>query len=139
LNSGGSRRRLFGAPEHLDYFKLDENTDLEGIVTHGLGHHLVAVHYNMNRRNDSQDWLREGCALYLSLEYLGRNTVTCKAFAPPSRYVHEKGKEAEKTLQVGLRAYFNSLALEQGPPIDRLAMKKLFEMEDGDLAKSWSL
>lgn len=139
LNSSGSRTHLFGAPEHLDYFKLTENSDLEGVLTHGLGHHLVSVHYNMNRRGFEQDWLSEGCALYLSLEYLGRNSVTCKAFAPPSRYVHEKGKEGEKTLQVGLRAYFNQLALEKGPPLDRLAVKKLFEMEDGDLAKSWSL
>lgn len=140
LESAGMRTRLFGNPEHLDYFRVEDNSDLEGIVAHGLGHHLTLVHYNLNRRGFDQDWLAEGCALYVSLEYLGRNTVTCKAFAPEGRYVRdEKAKEGEKTLQVGLRAYYNSLALEFGPPIDRLVLKKLFEMEDGDLAKSWSL
>ncbi len=140
LESAGTRTRLFGSSEHLDYFRIEENSDLEGIVAHGLGHHLTLVHYNLNRRGFDQDWLAEGCALYVSLEYLGRNTVTCKAFAPEGRYVRdEKGKEGEKTLQVGLRAYYNSLALELGPPLDRLVLKKLFEMEDGDLAKSWSL
>jgi hypothetical protein len=64
--------------------------------------------------------------------------MTCVAYAPPSEYARKDKKEKDKTVQLGLRDYFNALALEKGLPIDKLAMKKLFEMEDADIAKSWS-
>jgi hypothetical protein len=33
---------------------------------------------------------------------------------------------------------YNAIALELGRPIDQLARKSLFELDDADLAKSWS-
>jgi hypothetical protein len=41
-------------------------------------------------------------------------------------------------MQIGLRDYYNALALERGPPIEKLALKSLFELDDADFAKSWS-
>jgi hypothetical protein len=86
----------------------------------------------------AQEWLGEAVGYYVSFEWLGRNTVTCKAFAKPTIYAHEQKKEGEKAPDTGLRDWYNALALESGPTIDRLAMKTVFEMGDADLAKSWS-
>jgi hypothetical protein len=139
LKLNGKEARRPYPPENLHYWRLAEHSDLEGMVAHNLGHDLAEAHYNGNQPNMPQDWIGEGTAFYLSLEFLGRNSVTCKAFADPGRYVHEKGKEGEKTLQLGLRDFYNSLALDSGPVVDKLALKKLAEMEDADLAKCWSM
>ena len=70
-------------------------------------------------------------------EFLGRNSVTCKEFKE-ARYVHEKKKEGERKEQMGLRDFYNALALDSGPTIDKLAIKELFSFEDADVAKAWS-
>ena len=120
----------------LDYWKYSGGNDLEAIICHGLGHSLADLHYANGR--PAPAWLEEGSAYYCSLEFLGRNTVTCMEFRE-SRYLGpDEGEEGDKEVVQGFRDWLNQMALERGPRIDRLALKTLFEMEDPDLAKSWS-
>lgn len=138
LKVAGSPRTRSLPPESVHYWKYTADSDLEGMVAHDLGHDLTALHYNLSlTRGTNQDWLFEGVGFYLSLEFLGRNSVTCKAFNE-SRYVHEKKTPGERKEQMGLRDYYNALALDFGPAIDKLAPKELFTFEDPDVAKAWS-
>jgi hypothetical protein len=139
------RRKLSGKPFHrgllpesVHTWRWDESTDLQGVIAHGLGHDLTALHYNLGiTRAAAQDWLFEGVGFYVSLEFLGRNSVTCKEFKETT-YVHEKRKEGERDAKLGLRDFYNALALDFGPPIDKLAPRELFSFEDADVAKAWS-
>lgn len=136
--AGAVTRRAF-APEYVYHWRAGDDADLEGMVAHNLGHVLANLHYDKKRFDMNQDWLAEGVALYTSLEWLGRNSVNCKAFEEPGKYASKKKQvEGEKTAQMGQRDWYNAMALEAGAAIDRLALKQLFEMGDGDLAKSWS-
>ena len=138
LKMGGAAIIRALPPEAVHYWKFRDDVDLEGLVAHGLGHDLALLHYNFSlTKPANQDWLLEGAAFYLSLEFFGRNNVTCKAFKE-THYVHEKKKEGERDLRLGMRDFYNSLALELGPPIDKLATKDLYALDEPDVAKSWS-
>lgn len=143
LASGGGRA-TGGLPRagFRDYWKHKENTDLQGIVCHSLGHSLATLHYGKGRLNLPQAWLTEAAGYQISFEHLGRNNVTCKAFnKDKSGYLKrdkEKKVEGEKTVAEGRREVYNSVALKEGRAIDQIALKTLFELEDADLAKSWS-
>ena len=110
----------------------------DGIIAHGLGHDLVNLTINEGRRSGDQDWMSEGAAYYLSFEFLGRNSVTCKQFKR-DEYARAAGKEGLKTVQQGMRESFNKLALKKGVPFAQLMQTQLFKMDDADLAKSWSM
>jgi len=139
LNSPGNRFRFStGDKRFLDYWRIKESQDPEGIVAHGLGHALSGWHYHRGRLGGSQPWLDEGVGYHLSFGYLGRNSVTCFEHRKAD-YAHNPGPEGEKTVDFGQRAAFNGLALLRGPSLDVLAMKTLFAMKDEDLAKAWSL
>lgn len=138
LKAAGHGQHRAVAPELLHYWKVDESADLEGMIAHNLGHDLAILHLDKGRAGGVQDWIEEGAALYVSLEWLGRNSVNCKSFAEPEKYVRQKKAGADRTAQVGLRDWYNAMALESGAPIDRLILFKLIDMGDGDLAKSWS-
>jgi hypothetical protein len=143
LKMSGTTMFGSGGVDFRHLCRISDNDDLEGRIAHNLGHDLSNLHFNRGRGDMNQDWLEEGVGLYVSLEWLGRNSITCKAWDDPARgrYVNEdknKKTEGTKTVQLGLRDYFNTLALEAGAPIDKMALKTLFEMSDGDLAKSWS-
>lgn len=123
------------------FFRKNHQLDLEALVCHALGHALAGVHYGAERGNIQQDWLSEGVAYYLSFEFLARNGVTCKAFdIERSGYVRrEVAREAgEKTIGVARREMYNQVALQNGRPIDQLALRDLVVMDDADLAKAWS-
>ncbi|MCC7012837.1 MAG: hypothetical protein IT454_09770 [Planctomycetes bacterium] len=126
------------APEYAYYWRIGEGNDLEGIVTHNLGHVLANIHFDKRRMGMEQDWLEEACGLWISLEWLGRNSANCKAWAEPGKYVHQAKKSGEKTAQIGLRDWYNTIALQAGSTLDKLFTRSLFEMGDGDLAKAWS-
>ena len=138
LQNAGHGLRRSVAPEYVHYWRTEDGSDLEGFIAHNLGHDLANIHFDKRRMNMVQDWLEEGSALYVALEWLGRNSVNCKAFAVDCKYAHEKKKAGEKTAQVGMRDWYNAVAVEAGSPIDRLALLTLFEFGDGDIAKSWS-
>jgi hypothetical protein len=138
LKLEGHRMQRAAEPEYVHPWRTGDQADLEGRVAHDLGHDLANQHYDRRRLNMSQDWLGEGCAIFVSLEWLGRNSVNCKGWAQPGKYVHQRKTEGTKTPQIGLRDWYNALALESGAPIEKLALKTLYEMGDGDLAKSWS-
>lgn len=140
LESTGGRMDGSTRTKYRSYWKTHDNQDLQGIVTHQLGHCLAGLHYGP-AGNINQDWLSEAMGYYLSFEFLARNTVTCKAFdRERSGYVkrERKREEGEKTVGEGRRDLYNAIALELGRPIDQLARKDLFELDDADLAKSWS-
>lgn len=143
LAVAGTGFRQGMAPEFVHYWRADDNANLEGILAHQLGHDLASIHFDKRRMGMPQDWIEEGLGLFISLEWLGSNSVTCKAFADPgagrTSSKRRDGKENEKTVQLGMRDYFNTLALEKGPKIDKLALKKTADFEDADLAKCWSL
>ncbi len=120
----------------LDYWNVDE-VDHEAVVTHGIGHSLATYHFNEGGRI-TQPWLAEATGYDLSFGYLGRNSVNCFQ-RKIARYGSTAQKKTEREAKVSLRGYLNGLALEKGPRIDALARKKLYEMEDPDLAKAWSL
>jgi len=122
----------------VSYWKYNPDSDLEGMVAHELGHVLAQLQYNLSMTKPlAQDWLLEGAGFYVSLEFLGRNSVTCKQFKE-THYVHEKKKEGERDMKLGLRDYYNALALDSGPSIDKLALKDLYSLDEADVAKSWS-
>lgn len=143
LKNAGTQMARTIAPQYVHYWRCDDNANLEGMVAHNLGHDLAACHFDKHRLGISQDWIGEGMGLFVSLEWLGSNSVTCVAFTEPvvgrSSTKRDQPKEGEKTVQLGMRDYFNALALEKGLKIDKLAMKKTAEFDDADLAKCWSM
>ncbi|MCB9915160.1 MAG: hypothetical protein H6828_08430 [Planctomycetes bacterium] len=138
----GGGRTTGGRPEpmFIDFWKMRDN-DLQGIVCHSLGHSLASLHYG-GGMSLNQDWLAEAVGYQVSFEHLGRNNVTCKAFdKEKSGYLKrdkQERKEGEKTVGEGRRDVYNQVALSEGRSIDQIALKTLFELEDADLAKSWS-
>ena len=52
---GGSVRRA-KPPVHIHFLRTGEQNDLDGQISHMLGHDLVAVHYNQDRPNDPCPW-----------------------------------------------------------------------------------
>ena len=133
-----------GRPSHeLAYSMLQEQDDLEGKVAHVIGHTLVLYHYRGGTDSAQMAWLEEAIGYYVSFEFLGRNSLTCFSWVDEDAQRYRKPekdelKEGEKTLGLGLRDAFNAMALAEGPKIDKLSMKTLFELENADLAKSWS-
>jgi hypothetical protein len=132
--------RGFGSvPAHVRFYWQLNDVDLEGILCHGLGHALSSRHFGQGRNNLEQDWLSEAVGNQISYEYLGRNNVTCLGVREKPTYKkREASKPGEKTIAFGRRAVYNQLALEQGSPINQIALKKLYELADADLAKGWS-
>ncbi len=130
------------APCILSYCKVSDKTDFEGYVAHQIGRGLATYHYGGNGRGLNTEWLEHAVAYWVSLEFLGRNSVTPVAFDEEkrARYVSERRKRTggAKTPMLGTRDYFNSLALEYGVRIELLAKKNTFEIDDVDLAKAWS-
>jgi hypothetical protein len=121
-------------------YRRNRDLDLPGIVTHDIGHALAGLHYGSSGAI-RQDWLSEAVGYYMSFEYLGRNMVTCRAFDhTDAGYVRREleRKRGDKTVGIGRRDIYNEVALTKGRPIDQLARKVLFEMDDADIAKSWS-
>jgi len=128
-----------GMPRHQRNLWKVGDRDEEGIICHGLGHSLASRHYGQGRVNLNLPWLTEACAYHAAYEILGRNTVTCLGLREKPTYLkREVPKPGEKTIGVGRRAVYNELALAQGSNIDQIALKKLYELADADLAKSWS-
>jgi len=136
----GTPFRRGKAPTYVRPSVTQEQTDLEGNVTHGLGHTLTNIHYNQDRANESADWLYEGIGNWISLEYLGRNTVQCVSF-DVSKYA-KKAKDGvtdESGLLMGTADIYHRLALEKGLELDQLALRRLSEFEDPDVAKGFSV
>lgn len=128
-----------GRRVYVSFQKVPEQFDLEGSVAHSIGHFLCDLHFNGGSQNDPQEWLREGLAYYLSFEYIGRNSSTCFAFNSKREYEFEKKTDrSDVTVQRGEKGAFNEIALKQGPTLDQLIIKKLYQFTDADLAKSWS-
>ena len=121
----------------LDIWRVPEIEDMEGLITHGLGHSLADFHFHGGAAGMQQPWLEEGLGYYLSFELLGRNSVTCSAF-DPGTYVRRAKEEGKKEIGLSYRETLNAMAREYAPRIDRLLLKQLYAMEDADLAKSWS-
>lgn len=137
--TGGSetnKRRV----RFVEYWKTRDDLDLPSVVTHRLGHSLAALHYS-GRTNLQLDWLEEAMAYYLSFGFFGHNRVTCFAFdETKERYVKREREKQEggKTVAEGRRDTYNEVALKEGRPIEQLALRELFEMDDADLCKAWS-
>jgi len=136
---GGAARRA-KPPVHIHYWRIGEQGDLDGIVAHNLGHDMVAVHYNQDRPNDPCPWLNEGVGNWLSLEYLGRNTVKCIDLRDLeyAKKIVPEGEQTDELLK-GTADLYHRLALDKGMPIDALALKEIASFEDEDVAKSFSL
>jgi len=137
--AGSYRRKI--APEYLEYWKLADQKDVEAIVAHDLGHVLSNLHWNANRTASTlPEFLSEGLGYEFAIEWLGRNSVTCKEFAPEPKYADPKGTKSapERAMLEGEIESYTRLALERGPSLDALVRKPLSGMADGDLAKSWS-
>lgn len=145
---GSARRRSDGKQQswRLEYWRIDEQSDLECIVLHRLGHTLAELHYSIQ---NNQDWLEEGAGYYLSFAYLNRNTVTCGAFEPPkeqegtvARGPGPKKDDKDETETVvklqGLREIMAEMALRVGPPFPQLAKTELWAFKNEHMAKSWA-
>lgn len=145
LASSASSQSLTRPVRDLNYAMLQENNDLEGRVTHAVGHALSRFHYANGSHLDQMAWLEEAVGYYLSFEMLGRNSITCFQWRPEEAQRYRKPKreggnlkEGEKTAVMGLRDAFNAMALEEGPKIDAMSLKTLFELGNADFAKGWS-
>jgi hypothetical protein len=138
---GGRTTGPMPGPGMRDYWRTEE-IDLQGIICHALGHSLASLHYGQGSMHLTQDWLSEALGYYISFDHLGRNSVTCFAFnREKAGYVKRERKakkKGEKTVVEGRRDIYNEVALKEGRKIDQIALKTLFELEDADLAKSWS-
>jgi hypothetical protein len=140
IKASGHSTRRGKAPSYINTMRTTEQTDLEGAVTHQLGHFLSNLHYNQDRSSDVADWLYEGVGNWLSLEYLGRNTIQCVQFKDLeyAKKLHADNSE-ESGLLKGTADLYHRLALDKGVTIEQLALKSLAEMEDPDIAKAFSL
>lgn len=138
LKAEGADYYLPADPHYLSYRKVVPEIDVEGYLAHEVGHTLADLHYNEGARNDRQDWLREAVGYWVSFAYLGRNGLTCFATAEEGGYEKTAQKVGIKTPTGGMRDVFNQIALKAGPPIDTLALKHLWEINDADFAKAWS-
>ncbi len=136
LGVKGSGSRGVRGIEYFSYW-LHDGVDTAGIVTHRLGHTLMNLHFARGRRGENQPWLGEAFGYAVSYNYLNKNTVTCVAWGK-NEYARAKVEEVDKPIELGLRAKFTSLALDEGLPVTRLFTMKLFEMNGVDLAKAWS-
>jgi hypothetical protein len=125
-----------GAP-YLAYRKLVKEIDIPGYTVHTVGHALMDLQFNAGARNDVQDWLREAVGYYVSLNYIGRNGLVCSSSSEAS-YAATAQKVGIKTAQNGIADYMNQVALKIGPPLETLAAKKLYQIDDADFAKAWS-
>jgi hypothetical protein len=133
--------------EYISYWRTDEASDLENIITHTLGHQLARWHYGIV--NDTADWLEEGAGYEMSFRMLGRNNVTCRAFRPPppkpegtvstgpGRKKNETKTET-RTVMRGLQETMAGVALASPVPFNRLAPKRLYDFANEDMAKSWA-
>ncbi len=137
LKSTGQRAHNLRGMSYVHFSRFRKDGDHEGSIAHSLGHDLANVHFNKDGYQGTMDWLEEGCAYYVSFEFLGRNTVTCYQMKR-DKYASKAGKEGLKTLQTGQRASFNALAVKAAVPLHALMKRELFQMQDADLAKSWS-
>lgn len=137
-----SGERSIGMGTFRDCWR-NNDPEIPGIVCHTLGHSISSLHYGEGKiRFLPQDWISEALGYHISFEHLGRNNVTCKAFHDDNP-AYEKRKfepkeEGEKSMGTGRRDTYNEIALQFGRPIDQLALRELYEMDDADLAKSWS-
>ena len=128
-----------GFPTHHRFNWRLAELDLRGIICHNMGHMLAMRHYGGGRGGMNQDWLEEAVGNQISYQYLGRNNVNCLGVKEKPTYLkREVAKPGEKTMAVGRRAVYNEMALSQGSPMQQIALKKLIELNDADLAKSWS-
>jgi hypothetical protein len=108
---------------------------------------LAWHHYGAGKNTVSQDWLSEALGYYISLQFRGVNTVTCKEFELPkeNHTVASGGKEDEKktvgkeVVLQGSRQVYASAGLLSGSPFQALVLLDLIDMKNGDLGKSWSL
>ena len=137
LESTGNRFNRTLEPRLLDTWRLPEREDLEGIFAHTLGHSLADYHFNSGPIGMEQAWMEEGLGYYISFEFLGRNSVSCREFRE-TIYVDDEKKNRSRKAEMGYRDILIAAALADGPRIDRVMLKRLFDMENGDLAKSWS-
>ena len=138
-NAAGHEIRRSRAPNYV-YMWRAEQIDFEGAIAHNMGHALVNIHFNQHRANDVADWLYEGVGNWLSLEYLGRNSVQCINFDVGKYARKERGSETDETnLLTGTADIYHRLALEEGPTIDSLAIKRLADFGDPDVAKAFSV
>jgi len=126
------------SPEQLHYYHLYPYIDIEGAVVHHLGHDLAHFHYERGLPDAHQDWLQEGLALYTALEWLGQNNTSCTGAMPLSEMARKVTGEAQKSKKLSQRDYRDALALLKGLHIDKLAAKHIYELDDADLAASWS-
>jgi hypothetical protein len=138
IAGGGARRGA--APNFINYWRISEQSDLDGIIAHNLGHILVDLHYNQNRLNGAGVWLHEAVGNWLSLEYLGRNGVTCVSIQDLNyaKSLVPEGERSDELLK-GTADLYHRLALDKGRALDALAILKLVQFEDADIAKSYSL
>ncbi|MDP6963966.1 MAG: hypothetical protein QGF46_07360 [Planctomycetota bacterium] len=132
----------------ISYWRTDDQSDLDGIIVHQLGHQLARHHYGI--MHDTQDWLEEGCGYSLSFELLNRNNVTCMAFEPPKQSEgtvaasaggkKEKDDKENKTAVVmrGMREIMAGVAAHAKVPFEQLADKRLHAFQNEDMAKSWA-
>ena len=73
LKNAGHNFQSGKPPESVHYWKTADNANLEGMVAHNLGHDLAGIHFDRRRMGSPQDWIGEGLALFISLEWLGSN------------------------------------------------------------------
>ena len=113
----------------LDVWRVPEREDMEGVITHSLGHSLAAFHFHGSSVGMQQPWMEEGLGYYLSFELLGRNSITCRSF-DPGTYVRRAKEEGKKEMGMSYRETLNAAAREYAPRIDRILLKQLYAMED---------
>ncbi|NQU49554.1 MAG: hypothetical protein HQ519_12970 [Planctomycetes bacterium] len=147
----GSRNYRGGEnPLYLCYWRIENEGSLSGIITSNLGTISATVHFRTANTQVSVDWLEQAMGYWMSLEFLGRNSVTEKAFdwgvedddhTVSRREDDKKDKEtvAEPNLSIGEKRLYLESALAEGVPFNVLIQTQLFDMKRGDVAKSWAM
>ncbi len=138
LEAGGNWFFRGTDPKALLARRTVVDSDLDGDITHTLGHSLAHYHYNGSPSGFEQAWLEEGLGYYLAFEFLGRNSVSCFEFRDGLYTEEENQKGRRAKAEMGYRDKLNAAALDGGPRIDRLMIKYLADFENPDVAKSWS-
>ncbi len=128
-----------GSPVRYQFLWRLDQLDLDGAVCHQTGHVLAMMHYGSDEGPIRSAWLEESVANAMATQYMGHCGATCWGIREGLGYLQrEAQKPGKRGKALERRSMYDYIALTQGASIKSVALKRLYELGDVDLAKAWS-
>ncbi|MBL7007969.1 MAG: hypothetical protein ISR76_03155 [Planctomycetes bacterium] len=124
-------------PHFVEYWRYGKDTDLEGIVLHGLGHALAELAWTGHYGPVAHDWLREALGYRLEWERRGRNVIVCVGMPSAGRYLGPGEREGFGGAGGGTREWIRQQGLADPTPLPTLLLRQLHELSQENVAKAW--